>query len=446
MNSREVERAAEGRLGADERIELLLDAGSFEPRTASSAIVAGRGTVSGRTVFAFATAPGSASAAVWDAIAALAEEAGAYGAPIAGLHDAALLPLDDHAVLPAFSAALAELGRAAGLVPRLSLVLGEAVGPAALLAASTDFVLTTAEAGLVMAGPKIVRAVTNERVTFADLGDARMQAEETGLADAVFADAVTAILQLRRLLDFLPAAGVLRAWESFDTPERSEPSLDSLVPADPKRPYDSRELVTKLVDEGDFFALKEAYAQNLTIGLGRLDGATVGIIASRPENLGGALDTTACRKAAGFVRFCGGFGIPLLVVADSPGFLPGSAQEHAGILAAAADLAAAFATARAVTLYPRNCFGAAFAVLAPKPAAEAALAWPSARIGPIGPAGARDRFSARGLEGADLAAATDDFVEQNLSPEAARARGIVDAVIRPANTRAAIIAALARLR
>ncbi len=437
---------ADERLSPAERVELLCDPGSFEPRAASQSIVAGRGAVSGRAVFAFATAPGPASAAVWDATAALAEEAAEAGAPIVGLHDAALLPLDDHAALPAFASALTALGRIAGRAPRLSQVLGECVGPAALLASAADFVLMTADAALAMVGPRIVRAVTNERVTLADLGGARVQAEETGLADGVFADEVTATLQLRRLIDFLPAAGAPQAWESFDTADRSEPSLDSLVPADPAQPYASGELVAKLLDEGDFFAVKDAYAKSLTIGFGRLDGSTVGVVASRPDHLGGALDDAACSKAAGFVRFCGGFGIPLIVIADSPGFLPGSAEEHAGILRGAAELAAALADVHVITLYPRNALGAAFAVLAPKPMADAALAWPTARIGPIGPSGAPDLLAAHGLEGAELAAATDDFVERSLSPEAARARGVVDAVIRPANTRAAIIAALARLR
>lgn len=437
--------ATAGRLSAGERIELLVDAGSFEPLS-PPAIVAGRGAVSGRPVFAFATVPGIAGAAVWDAIAALADEASADGAPIVGLHDAALLPLDDGAALPAFASALAALGRAAKRVPRLSLVLGECVGPAALLATAADFVLMTADAALAMSGPGIVRAVTNERTTLAQLGGARVLGQQTGLADAVFSDEVTAILQLRRLLDFLPVAGATPAWESFDRPDRTEPALDSLVPADSAAPYDSRELVVKLLDEGDFYALKEACAKSLTIGFGRVDGGTVGIVASRPTVLGGALDVAASGKAKSFVRFCGRFGIPLVVLADSPGFLPGTSQDLAGILAAAADLAAAFAGAKVVTLYPRNAVGTAFAVLAPKPVARVAFAWPSARIGAVGPAGVRDLLSARGLDGAALAATVDEHVARNLSAEAALRNGIVDAVIRPADTRAAIIGALAKLR
>ena len=259
---------------------------------------------------------------------------------------------------------------------------------------------------------------------------ARVHAAKTGLCDRAYANDFEALRQMRRLIDFLPAsnAGGVPEWPSFDNAERLDPSLDTLVPDDPRKTYDMRELIEKTVDEGDFFEIGEAYGRGIIAGFGRIEGRTVGVIANQPMVLAGALDADAARKAARLVRFCGCFGVPIVTFVDAPGFLPGLAQEHGGLVREVAELIFAYGAARTpkVTLVTRNAFGGAYAVMGSKQlGADVNLAWPTARIALIG-------------------AGADEDVRA--SPHDATARGFIDAVIEPGATRSAIARALAALR
>ena len=441
---------ARAKLTARERVELLLDPGSFEefmsaeaaaePTDPGDSVIAGRGAVSGRAVFVYAedftVADGALTEADAQKIALALDLALAARAPIVGLFDSG------GARLEAGVAALAGYGeifqrqiRASGIIPQISLIMGPCAGAGAFRPALTDFIFMVENAShLYATGPEIVRTIANEAVTAEELGGARVHVEKTGLCDRAYANDFEALGQMRRLIDFLPASNAsgVPEWPSFDNAERQDPSLDTLIPEDPLKTYDMKELIEKTVDEGDFFELGEAYGRGIVAGFGRIDGRTVGVIANQPMVLAGALEAQAARKAARFVRFCDSFGVPIVTFVDAPGFLPGLAQEHGGLVREVAELIFAYGGARApkVTLVARNAFGGAYAVMGPKQLGRdvnstASFAWPTARIALVG-------VSA----GADVGA----------SPHEAAARGFIDAVIEPRATRSAIARALAALR
>jgi propionyl-CoA carboxylase beta chain len=427
---------AQGKLTAPERLSILLDAGSFEsfacaPSIASGdqSVIVGTGTIHGRRVYVaardYTIQKGALSASHAAKIAALQTQAIAAPAPLIYLFDSDGLRREDAAAMLAASTDMTRLAvKASGLIPQISLVMGPCAGGDAILAAMTDFIFMVEEtSSLFVTGPEIVNRLTGLNVTKETLGGSAFHSMASGLADAVFTDDVSALLQLRRFVDFLPASNQdfdLKR-PSFDDAGRLEASLDSLVPDDLAVPYDVKELLLKIADEGDVFETQAAYAANIITGFARLQGRTAGVIANQPSVLGGALDANACRKAARFIRFCDSFNIPLVTFVDTPGFLPGADQEEKALAAQAAKLFAAFTEADVpkVSVILGQAFGPAFATMASKQDGNWAFAWPSARIG--------------------LMNAEDAIV----SLEEAKTTGLIDAVIRPSETRSHILAALA---
>jgi propionyl-CoA carboxylase beta chain len=301
-------------------------------------------------------------------------------------------------------------------------------------------------------GPDVVKTVTNEIVTAEELGGASIHATRSSIADGAYDNDVECLLQMRRLLDFLPAsyAAGVPEWPSFDQIDRIEPSLDSLVPDNPNKPYDIKELILKIVDEGDFFELSETFARNIVIGFGRIAGRTVGFVANQPMVLAGVLDSDASRKAARFVRFCDAFNISIVTFVDVPGFLPGTAQEYGGLIKHGAKLLFAYsqATVPLVTVITRKAFGGAYDVMASKHiGGDVNYAWPTAQIAVMGAKGAVEIIFRADIGDADkIAARTREYEERFLSPFIAAERGYIDDVIMPHATRPRIARALAMLR
>jgi propionyl-CoA carboxylase beta chain len=301
-------------------------------------------------------------------------------------------------------------------------------------------------------GPDVVKTVTNEIVTAEELGGASIHATRSSIADGAYDNDLECLLQMRRLLDFLPAnyAAGAPEWPSFDEIDRIEPSLDSLVPDNPNKPYDIKELILKVVDEGDFLELSETFARNIVIGFGRIAGRTVGFVANQPMVLAGVLDSDASRKAARFVRFCDAFNIPIVTFVDVPGFLPGTAQEYGGLIKHGAKLLFAYsqATVPLVTVITRKAFGGAYDVMASKHiGGDVNYAWPTAQIAVMGAKGAVEIIFRADIGDADkIAARTREYEERFLSPFIAAERGYIDDVIMPHATRPRIARALAMLR
>jgi propionyl-CoA carboxylase beta chain len=317
----------------------------------------------------------------------------------------------------------------------------------------TDFIFMVRDTSyMFVTGPDVVKTVTNEIVTAEELGGASVHATKSSIADGVYDNDVETLLQMRRLIDFLPAnaSSGVPEWPSFDKVERTEKSLDTLVPEHPNKPYDIKELILKVVDEGDFFELSEAFARNIVIGFGRIAGRTVGFVANQPMVLAGVLDSDASRKAARFVRFCDAFNIPIVTFVDVPGFLPGTAQEYGGLIKHGAKLLFAYsqATVPLVTVITRKAFGGAYDVMASKHiGGDVNYAWPTAQIAVMGAKGAVEIIFRSDIGDPEkIAARTKEYEERFLSPFIAAERGYIDDVIMPHATRPRIARALAMLR
>jgi propionyl-CoA carboxylase beta chain len=301
-------------------------------------------------------------------------------------------------------------------------------------------------------GPDVVKTVTNESVTAEELGGAQVHSTRSSIADRAYDNDVEALLQMRRLIDFLPASNLERAptMPSFDDPDRIDMSLDTLVPDSPNKPYDIKELIAKVADEGDFFEIQEAHARNIVTAFARIEGATVGIVANQPLVLAGVLDSDASRKAARFVRFCDCFNIPIITFVDVPGFLPGTAQEYGGLIKHGAKLLFAYAEATVpkVTVITRKAFGGAYDVMASKHLrGDINLAWPTAQIAVMGAKGAVEIiFRADMNDPEKIAERTKEYEARFLSPFVAAERGYIDEVILPHATRRRLSRALAMLR
>ena len=298
----------------------------------------------------------------------------------------------------------------------------------------------------------MVKTVTNETVTSEELGGASIHTTKSSVSDGAFDNDVEALLQMRRLIDFLPASNRddVPEWPTFDASERVDMSLDTIIPDNPNKPYDMKELILKVVDEGDFFEIQEAHARNIITGFGRMDGRTVGFVANQPMVLAGVLDSDASRKAARFVRFCDCFGIPIVTFVDVPGFLPGTAQEYGGLIKHGAKLLFAYAEATVpkVTIITRKAFGGAYDVMASKHLrGDVNYAWPTAQIAVMGAKGAVEIIFRADIGDADkIAARTKEYEQRFLSPFVAAERGYIDEVIRPHSTRRRVARALAMLR
>jgi propionyl-CoA carboxylase beta chain len=340
---------------------------------------------------------------------------------------------------------------ASGVIPQVSLIMGPCAGGAVYSPAMTDFIFMVKDSSyMFVTGPDVVKTVTNEVVTAEELGGASVHATKSSVADGAFENDVETLLQMRRLIDFLPSnctSGVPE-WPSLDDPDRIDHSLDTLIPDNPNKPYDIKELILKVVDEGDFFEISPTFAKNIVTGFGRIAGRSVGFVANQPMVLAGVLDSDASRKAARFVRFCDAFEIPIVTFVDVPGFLPGTAQEYGGLIKHGAKLLFAYsqATVPLVTVITRKAFGGAYDVMASKHVgADLNYAWPTAQIAVMGAKGAVEIIF-RGGDADTIAARTKEYEERFLSPFVAAERGYIDDVIMPHSTRKRIARALAMLR
>jgi propionyl-CoA carboxylase beta chain len=375
-------------------------------------------------------------------------------APIVGLFDAGGARIQEGvASLGGYGEVFKRNVMASGVIPQISVIMGPCAGGDVYSPAMTDFIFMVKDTSyMFVTGPDVVKTVTNEVVTAEELGGANVHTTKSGISDGAFENDVECLLQIRRLLDFLPAncAAGAPEWPSFDDIERAEKSLDTLVPDNPNKPYDIKELILKVVDEGDFFELSAAYAKNMVTGFGRIAGRTTGFVANQPMVLAGVLDSDASRKAARFVRFCDAFNIPIVTFVDVPGFLPGTAQEYGGLIKHGAKLLFAYsqATVPLVTVITRKAFGGAYDVMASKHiGGDVNYAWPTAQIAVMGAKGAVEIIFRADIGDAEkIAARTKEYEDRFLSPFVAAERGYIDEVIMPHATRRRIARALAMLR
>jgi len=464
-----------GKLTARERVELLLDKGSFEEfdmfvehrstdfgmektKIPGDGVVTGWGTVNGRTVFLFAkdftVFGGSLSETHAQKIIKVQDAAMKARAPIVGLFDAGGARIQEGvASLGGYGEVFKRNVVASGVIPQISVIMGPCAGGDVYSPAMTDFIFMVRDTSyMFVTGPDVVKTVTNEVVTAEQLGGASVHTTKSAIADGAYDNDVECLLQMRRLIDFLPSnneAGVPE-WPSHDDIEREDLSLDRLVPDNPNKPYDIKELILKVADEGDFFEISEAYARNIVTGFGRIAGRTVGFVANQPMVLAGVLDSDASRKAARFVRFCDAFNIPIVTFVDVPGFLPGTDQEYGGLIKHGAKLLFAYsqATVPLVTVITRKAFGGAYDVMASKHVGgDLNYAWPTAQIAVMGAKGAVEIIFRADIGDKDkIAARTREYEERFLSPFIAAERGYIDDVIMPHATRRRIARALAMLR
>lgn len=466
---------SKGKLTARERVELFLDEGSFEEfdtfvehdcqdfgmpdnKTPGDGVVTGWGTVNGRTVFLFAkdftVLGGSLSRNHSKKINKVQDMALKMGAPIIGLFDAGGARIQEGVdALGGYGEVFSRNVQASGVIPQISIIMGPCAGGDVYSPAMTDFIFMVKDTSyMFVTGPDVVKTVTNEEVTAEELGGAKVHSSRTSVADGAWENDVVAMTQLRRLIDFLPLNNRADVPERpfFDDAERKEMSLDTLIPENPNMPYDMKELVTKFVDEGDFFDIQEDFAKNVITGFGRLEGRTVGVVANQPMVLAGVLDSDASRKAARFVRFCDCFSIPLVTFVDVPGFLPGTSQEYGGLIKHGAKLLYAYAEATVpkITVITRKAYGGAYVVMSSKHLrGDFNYAWPTAEIAVMGAKGAVEIIHRKDIGNDEkIAAHTKEYEERFLNPFVAAERGYIDEVIMPHSTRTRVARALALLK
>ena len=469
----------QGKLTARERLELLLDPSSFveldrfvlhrstdfgidQQRYLGDGVVTGYGTIDRRLVYVFSQdftiVGGSLSEAHAEKICKVLDLAMKNGAPIIGLNDSGGARIQEGVVsLAGYADIFLRNTLASGLIPQISCIMGPCAGGAVYSPAITDFiVMVKGTSHMFVTGPEVVKTVTHEEVSFEDLGGAMVHASTSGVAHFVSEGEEDAIFLVRRLLSFLPSNNLedppLRA--THDDPLRMEESLDTLMPDEPNRPYDMHRVITGITDDCEFFEVMPNWAGNILIGFARLDGRSVGIVANQPAVYAGVLDINASVKAARFVRFCDCFNIPLVTLVDVPGFLPGTSQEHGGIIRHGATLLFAFAEATVpkVTIITRKAYGGAYDVMSSKHLrGDINLAWPSAEIAVMGPEAAVNIVFRRELGRAPDPEQTRsqlvaEYREKFANPYIAASRGYVDAVIEPRETRPRVINALEMLQ
>ncbi|CAN5178501.1 acyl-CoA carboxylase subunit beta [soil metagenome] len=466
---------AKGKLTARERVELLLDEGSFEEfdmfvehrcvdfgmeqtKIPGDGVVTGWGTVNGRTVYVFAkdftVFGGSLSETHARKITKIQDMALQNRAPIVGLFDAGGARIQEGvAALGGYGEVFLRNVLASGVIPQISVIMGPCAGGDVYSPAMTDFIFMVRDTSyMFVTGPDVVKTVTNETVTAEELGGASVHTVKSSIADKAYENDVEALLQMRRLIDFLPSSNnsPLPEIPSFDEPSRIEMSLDTLIPGNPNQPYDMKELILKVADEGDFFEIQEAFARNIVTGFVRIEGRPVGIVANQPLVLAGVLDSDASRNAARFVRFCDCFNIPLVTFVDVPGFLPGTAQEYGGLIKHGAKLLFAFAEATVpkITVITRKAYGGAYDVMSSKHIrGDVNYAWPTAEIAVMGAKGAVEILYRPELADEDkIAGRVKEYEERFANPFVAAERGYLDDVIMPHSTRKRISRALEMLR
>jgi len=467
-----------GKLTAHERIALLLDPGSFDEMDAlvthrcqdfgmadevvpGDGVVCGSGTIDGRLVYAFAqdftVFGGSLSETNAQKICKVMDLAMKAGAPIVGLNDSGGARIQEGVLsLGGYADIFLRNTLASGVVPQISAIMGPCAGGAVYSPAITDFTIMVRDTSyMFVTGPDVVKTVTHEEVTKEELGGAVTHNETSGVAHFAVDDDRECLSLVRRLVGYLPGNNVddPPVVATGDPSDRESPELDTLVPPSPTQPYDMHDLLQAVVDDGTFLEVHAHYAKNIVVGLARLAGKTIGLVANQPAHLAGTLDIDASVKAARFVRFCDAFNIPLVTFEDVPGFLPGTAQEYGGIIRHGAKLLYAYAEATVpkVTVITRKAYGGAYCVMASKHIrTDVNFAWPSAEIAVMGPEGAVNVLYRRELAAAEDPAAlraekVAEFREKFANPFVAASRGFVDEVIQPRSTRPKLIAALSRL-
>ena len=469
---------AKGKLTARERLDLLLDAGSFEEwdmfvehrcadfgmaaqKIPGDGVVTGYGMINGRLVFVFSqdftVFGGALSEAHAEKICKVMDQAMRVGAPVIGLNDSGGARIQEGvASLGGYAEVFQRNVMASGVIPQISLIMGPCAGGAVYSPAMTDFIFMVRDSSyMFVTGPEVVKTVTHENVSAEELGGAATHTGRSGVADLAFDNDVEALLMLRRFFNYLPlnnrsGVPVRPSLQGGDPADRTDPSLDTLVPDNPNKPYDIKELIVKVVDDGDFFELQPDYAKNIVIGMARMEGRTVGIVANNPLVLAGCLDIKSSIKAARFVRFCDAFGIPVLTFVDVPGFMPGTSQEYGGIIKHGAKLLYAYAecTVPKVTVITRKAYGGAYDVMASKHLrGDVNLAWPNAEIAVMGAKGAVEIiFREDKGDPAKLAAKEAEYKARFANPFVAGARGFIDDVIQPHETRKRVCRSLAMLR
>jgi propionyl-CoA carboxylase beta chain len=466
---------SKGKLTARERVEVLLDIDSFEEsglyvehrchdfgmgdkKQAGDGVVVGQGTINGRLVFVysqdFTVMGGSLGEAHAKKICQIMDQAMTVGAPVIGINDSGGARIQEGVdSLGGYGEIFQRNIDASGVIPQISVIMGPCAGGAVYSPALTDFtVMVENSSYMFVTGPDVVKTVTHENVTQEELGGAKVHANKSGVAHLTFKNDIEALLQVRRLVNFLPLSnksGVPKI-PTDDKFDRVDISLNTLVPENSNQPYDMGELVEKIVDEGDFFEIQPNYANNIIVGFGRMEGETVGIIANQPMNLAGCLNIEASQKAARFIRFCDAFGIPLLTFVDVPGFLPGTDQEHNGIIRHGAKLLYAYgeATVPKITVVARKAYGGAYIVMNSKHLrGDLNYAWANAEIAVMGPEGAVEIIFREDMADPERRKArVEEYREKFASPFVAASRGFVDEVIRPQNTRKRICKALQVLK
>ncbi len=464
-----------GKLTARERLDLLLDPDSFEEWdmfvehrstefnmdknfVPGDGVVVGHGNINGRLVFVysqdFTVFGGSVSETHAEKICKIMDQAIKVGAPIIGLNDSGGARIQEGvSSLAGYGEVFHRNVMASGVVPQISVVMGPCAGGAVYSPAITDYVFMVKDTSyMFVTGPDVVKAVTHEEVTQEELGGAITHSTKSGVADMAFETDVDALEQLRIFVDFIPSSNLERPPEipTDDQANRQEPSLDTLIPEDPNASYDVMELISKVVDENNFFELQPDYAKNIIVGYGRMDGGTVGIVANQPTVLAGCLDINASVKAARFIRFCDCFNIPIIMLVDVPGFLPGTQQENGGLIRHGAKLLFAFAEATVpkVTIITRKAYGGAYIVMGSKHLrGDVNYAWPSAEIAVMGAKGAVEIIFRGDLNNEEKIKERELEYQQRFSnPFHVGTRGYIDDVIMPHNTRWRIIRSLRMLK
>ena len=467
-----------GRLSARERIDLMLDKGSFRELDAfvlhrtsdfgldqqkflGDSVVTGWGTVDGRLVYVFSqdftVFGGSLGEAHAEKICKVMDMAMKNGAPIIGMNDSGGARIQEGVVsLGGYADIFLRNTMASGVIPQISVIMGPCAGGAVYSPALTDFIIMVRNSSyMFVTGPEVVKTVTHEEVSFEELGGASVHSELSGVCHMAADSEADALYLIRKLLTYLPQNNMEDPpfITNGDDPLRMEEKLDTLIPDDPTRPYDIKDVIHLIVDEGQFFEIHEAYAQNIVVGFARLGGHSIGIIANQPAVLAGVLDIKSSEKAARFVRFCDAFNLPILTFVDVPGFLPGTNQEHGGIIRSGSKLLYAYceATVPKLTVVTRKAYGGAYDVMSSKHIrGDINLAWPSAEIAVMGPDGAVNIIFRKELAQAEdpvkrRAELVAEYREKFANPYIAASRGYIDDVIEPRETRSRLINALESL-
>jgi len=453
-----------GKLTARERLDVLLDEGSFEEydmykthrctdfgmadnQISGDGVVTGWGTINGRPTYVFSqdftVFGGSLSETHAEKICKIMDLALQNGVPVIGLNDSGGARIQEGvASLGGYAEVFYRNVQASGVIPQISVIMGPCAGGAVYSPAMTDYIFMVKDTSyMFVTGPDVVKTVTNEVVTAEELGGASTHTKKSSVADGAFENDLEALLEIRRLFDFLPLSNEAQVpvLETNDPADRIELSLDTIVPENPNQPYDMHEVIRKIADEGDFFEIQKDHAGNILCGYIRLNGSTVGVVANQPMVLAGCLDIDSAKKAGRFVRYCNAFNIPILTLVDVPGFLPGTVQEYGGIIKHGAKLLFAYAEATVpkVTVIVRKAYGGAYDVMSSKHIrSDVNYAWPTAEIAVMGAKGATEILYREELGDPEkIAARTKEYEDRFANPFIAAQRGFIDEVIQPHSTR-----------